>query len=134
MALKIQYALVYSLLAHFLPQEECSRSRIFLKNLKVTQGCLERKTIDEIKIINEFGQIIIGKASSKIYLTPPEVITVKVISGPNHPSKEYTFQELQDLISRIILITGKGKAENQTGLMQKFLEVSGIIVISESYE
>ena len=104
------------------------------KNLKVTQGCLERKTIDEIKIINEFGQIIIGKASSKIYLTPPEVITVKVISGPNHPSKEYTFQELQDLISRIILITGKGKAENQTGLMQKFLEVSGIIVISESYE
>ena len=110
--------------AYFLPQQECSKSRKFLKNLKVTQGCLERKTIDEIKIINEFGQIIIGKESSN--LAPSEVITVKVIPGKNHPSKEYTYQELQDLISRIVLITGKGKTENQIGLMHKYLEVSAI--------
>ena len=54
---------------------------------------------------------------------------VKVISTQNHSSKEYTFQELEDLISRMVLITGKGTAEKQTGLMQKYLEVSNCTII-----
>ena len=36
--------------------------------------------------------------------------------------KEYTFQELEYLISLIVLITGENKAENRSG-MQRFLEV-----------
>ena len=114
---------------YFLFQQECSESRKFLKNLKVTQGCLERKTTDEIKLINEFGQIIIGKTTSKFYLSPSQIIVVKVISSQNHSSKEYTFQELEDLISRMVLITGKGTTEKQTGLMQKYLEVSNCTIL-----
>ena len=104
-------------------QLECSKSQNFFENLEVTQGCLERKTIDEIRIIDEHGVIIIGSRSPNIYHTPSQVIVVEVTSA-NHPDKKYTFQELQDLISRMVLITGKGKAESQTGLMQKYLEVS----------
>lgn len=98
----------------------------FFKNLQVTQGSLELKTVDEIKIINEFGQLIIGnKASQKICQSPAEVITVIVPASSTrmHPPKEYTYQQLQDLISLIVLISGKSKAENQSR-MQRFLEVS----------
>ena len=100
----------------------------FFKNLQVTQGSLEYKTADEIEIINEFGQLIIGnKASQKICQSPAEVITVIVPASSTrlHSPKEYiyTYQELQDLICLIVLISGKSKAENRSR-MQRFLEVS----------
>lgn len=104
----------------------CSEHLGFFKKLKATQGSLERKTIDEIKTINEFGQIIIGKSSLKICQIPSEVISVRVTTGDPH-TKEYTFQELQELISLIVLITGKNKAENQSG-MHRFLEVSNLLL------
>ena len=107
-------------------QKECAQRQQFLESLKDSQGSLEHKTNDEINTINEFGLIIIGRVSSEIHYTPPEILIVQVIpsSKHDHPPKEYTFQELEDLITRIVLIAGKGKTANQTGLMQKFLEVS----------
>ena len=102
----------------------CSDHIGFFSKLKTTQGSLKRRTIDEIKTINEFGQIIIGKSSLKICQIPSEVISVRVLNSDAHiPTKEYTFQELQELISLIVLIMGKSKAENQSG-MHRFLEVS----------
>ena len=101
-----------------------SKNLEFFKNLQVTQGSLELKTADEIEIINEFGQLIIG-ASEKICQNPAEIITVSVPASSTrmHSPKEYTYQELQDLISLIVLISGKSKAENRSR-MQRFLEVS----------
>lgn len=104
----------------------CSNYLGLFNSLKATQGSLERKTIDEIKIINEFGEIIIGKYGTETCRDPSEVIELKVTASDSdehmHPEQTYTFQELQDLISLIVLITGKSKPENQSG-MQKFLEV-----------
>ena len=98
----------------------------FFKELKDTQGSLEHKTADEIGIINEHGQLNIGnKASQKICQSPAEVITVIVPASSTrmHFPKEYTYQELQDLISLIALISGKSKAENRSR-MNRFSEVS----------
>ena len=105
----------------------CSNHFGLFNNLKATQGSLERKTIDEIKIINEFGEVIIGKKGTETCRDPSEVISLKVTASDSnehmHSEQIYTFQELQDLISLIVLITGKSKPENQSG-MQGFLEVS----------
>ena len=118
---------MFSFLLAYLFQNECAKRQQFLESLKDAQGSLECKTIDEINLINEFGQIIIGNSSSKIYYYPSEIITVQVIKSSKHIHSErvYTFQELEDLITRIVLIAGKGKTANQAGLkMQKFMEVS----------
>ena len=105
----------------------------FLKNLKDSQGSLAHKTKDEIKTINEFGQIIIGKANLDIVCqVPSEVMSVRVLASDSHPAKEYTFQELENLISLVVLITGKNKAENLSG-MQRFLEVSIFIHCAKIY-
>ena len=105
----------------------CSNFLGLFNNLKATQGSLERKTIDEIKIINEFGEVIIGREGTETCQVPSEVISLKVTAGDSdehmHSEQIYTFQELQDLISLIVLITGKSKPENQSG-MQTFLQVS----------
>lgn len=103
----------------------CSDHLGFFNKLRTTQVIsLERRTIDEIITINEFGQIIIGKPSLKICQVLSEVISVKILtSDPHIPTKEYTLQELQELISLIVLITEKNKAGNQS-VVHKFLEVS----------
>lgn len=56
------------------------------------------------------------------------MIELRVQGGNSHQEKTYDFQELLDLISRIVLISGKSKSDDRTG-MHKFLEV-GIIVVA----
>ena len=85
-------------------------------------GSVQKRTIDEIKQINEFGQIIIGTEATTVAQTPAEIIVVEV-RDPSGNMKTYNFQELQDLVSRIVLITGKSRSDDLIG-MNKFLEVS----------
>ena len=74
----------------------------------------------------ESGSIVIGREDNKICKTPAEVIQVRVLGGTPHSKTTYNFQELQDLVSRIVLITGKSNTDDQTG-MHKFLEVNMIV-------
>ena len=90
-------------------------------------GSVQKRTIDEIKQINEFGQIIIGTEATTVVESPAEIIVVEVRDASGN-TKTYNFQELQDLVSRIVLITGKSRSDDLIG-MNKFLEVSLRIII-----
>ena len=89
--------------AYYLIQKNCCEELNFLKLIKDLQAPIEVSTYDRIHNILEFGKYYIGSKDFKIFNSIEEIIKLKV-NNNSSPKKKYTFNELQELESKIVLI------------------------------
>ena len=80
-------------------------------------------TFGQIRDINEFGVYIIGSTTKRIHCSLPEVIHLEFVPGKKTIAKnEYSLDELRELESKLVLITGKKGKEREE--WDNFLDVS----------
>lgn len=70
------------------------------------QGSMESTAIMNVKDINKCGEYSISCSEKKPMLCIADAITLR-IHRPNAVKKEYSYNDLCDLESKLVLITGK---------------------------
>ena len=88
--------------------------------MKATQGSFEVTAISKVNDINQYGEYTVSSCEELPLLYTGDAIKLK-IHRPNAVKQEYSLDDLHDLESKLILITGKhaaGKVETD-----KFLNV-----------
>ena len=92
--------------------------------IKDTQGDIERTSVGQMENIQKYGSYMVGSSRPQTFQSIHQVIhlTLEERDKPL-PKKNYTLDDLRDLESKLVLITGS-KAENRKEVDQ-FLDVSG---------
>ena len=90
--------------------------------MKDTQGSVEVTSFGQMKNIFCYGCYTIGRERAKTVHSIHDTIHLKLEERDKHlPKKSYSLDELRDLESKLVLITGS-KAENRAE-MEQFLDV-----------
>ena len=91
--------------------------------IKETQGDIERTSVGQMENIRKYGSYRVGSSRLQTFHRIHEIIhlTLEKRDKPL-PKKNYTLDDLRDLESKLVLITGS-KAENRKEVDQ-FLNVS----------
>ena len=100
------------------------------KEIKKIQGSVEVTSINQVEDINSYGIYMIHCDEHKKLISIENAVSLK-ISRVKAAKKDYSFNDLRDLESKLALIRGrstKGAAE-----MDGFLDVSCILVMQTSY-
>ena len=98
--------------------------------IKKIQGSVEVTSINQVEDINSYGAYTIHCDEHKKLISIENAVSLK-ISRIKAAKKDYSFNDLRDLESKLALIRGrstKGAAE-----MDRFLDVSYILVMHISY-
>ena len=104
---------------------ECNNHLDWFVELKETQGSFEVSAISKVKDIIQFGEYKISSTEEMPLLYIGDAIKLK-IHRFNAVKPEYSLDDLRDLESKLVLITGKHTAEKAK--TEKFLNVCVIIV------
>ena len=90
--------------------------------MKETQGSVEVTSFGQMKNILCYGCYTVGGEQGKTVHSIHDIIHLKLEGGDKQLSKKsYSLDELRDLESKLVLITGS-KAENRAE-MEQFLDV-----------
>lgn len=91
--------------------------------MKDTHGSIEATSIGQMTNILQYGSYIIGSTSSSTCRALKDMVRV-VLSETEKPlpRKHYSLEELQNLESKLVLITGSDAPERQQ--VDDFLEVN----------
>ena len=101
-------------------QRGCNKEFDWYKAVKDTQGSVERSTFGQMGAILDYGSYHVDSSTSK---SIHEIISVTLEErGKRLHKKLYTLEELRDLESKLVLITGS-RAENRE-MVDLFLNVS----------
>ena len=104
-------------------QRACKEEIEWYKSIKDTLGSMVVSTFGQMRDINELGVFVVGSTTKKIHFTLPEVIHLEFAAGKKTITKsECSLDELRDLESKLVLITGKNAKEREE--VDKFLDVS----------
>ena len=104
-------------------QEECNKELGWYKAVKDTQGSVERSTFGQMGAIMEYGRYHVDSSTSKVVKSIHQIISVTLEERDQRlPKKLYTLDELRDLESKLVLITGS-RAEHREKV-DLFLHVS----------
>ena len=100
---------------------ECKNHLDWFVELKETQGSFEVSAISKVLDINKCGEYIISSTEEIPLLFIGDAIKLK-IHRFNAVKQEYSLDDLRDLESKLVLITGKHTAEKAK--TENFLNVS----------
>ena len=93
------------------------------KSAKEVQGPVEKTSYGQMKNIFHYGCYTVGSSEPKICHNIHEVIHLSLKKGKGHlPKNGYNLEELRDLESKLVLITGS-MAENRDEV-DTFIDVS----------
>ena len=93
------------------------------KSVKETQGSVEVTSFGQMNNILKYGCYTVGASQNKTVHTIRDVIHLKLEeSDKAFHKKSYSLDELRDLESKLVLITGN-KTENKMNV-DRFLDVS----------
>ena len=108
-------------------QEDCNKDIGWYKSVKDTQGSVEVTSFGQMRNILMYGHFIIGTTlQSNVVYDIYHLISLKLVPRDKPLTKtSYNLEELRDLESKLVLITGS-KAENRT-------EVDHYLNVSEFY-
>lgn len=117
----VQCVFVY---VHAHIQADCNRDLEWYKSVKETQGSVEVTSFGQMESILNYGHYTIaGKRNMAMHRIHDVIRLTLVPQGDKKLIKtSYTLDELRDLESKLILITGS-KAENRA-TVEQFLNVS----------
>ena len=109
----------------YLPQTACNDELEWFKSVKETQASVEITSIGQMNSVLKYGCYLIGSSTPRICQSPHEVIRLELQEREQRLiKKRYNLEELRDLESKLVLITGS-KAENRA-LVDLFLDVRRI--------
>lgn len=106
-------------------QVNCDKELGWYKSVKKTQASVEVTSFSQMRTIFKYGCYSIGSAKAQICQSYHEVIQL-TLQERDEPltKKSYTLEELRDLESKLVLITGS-KVENRAQV-DTFIDVSYI--------
>lgn len=88
--------------------------------MKETQGSVEVTSFGQMRTINKYGRYCIGSSKKEVHTSQSQVI--KLIVDKNRLHKTcYYLDDLTDLESKLVLITGRDSQEAEK--VDKFLKV-----------
>ena len=104
-------------------QDGCNKALEWYKSVKETQGSVEVTSFGQMNNILCYGCYTVGGERGKTVHSIHDIIHLKLEERDKHlPKKNYSLDELRDLESKLVLITGS-KAENRAEVEQ-FLNVN----------
>ena len=108
----------------FLIQRSCEQEIDWYQLVKDTQGSVEKTSFGQMRNINQYGRYEIGSLKKGILFGRSETIDLRLMhSGEKKIAKlQYTLNELRDLESKLVLITGRESKERKE--VDLFLNVS----------
>lgn len=108
---------------YFFEQEYCNKDVDWYKSVKQTQGSVQVTSFGQMNNILCYGRYIIGGIQGETVRSIHDVIHLKLEESDKPLSKKsYSLDELRDLESKLVLITGD-KAKNRIEVEQ-YLNVS----------
>ena len=91
------------------------------------QGSVEKSSFSKMKSIKKYGTYTIGSRASGVIATMAEAIHLNLQSPDvNLPQNKYSLEELRDLESKLVLITGRESKERES--VDQFLNVRIYII------
>ena len=104
-------------------QESCNKELEWYKSVKETQASVEVTSFGQMDIIRTCGQYVVGGRKDVAMDSIHDVIHLTLTQRPGKKllKTSYSLDELRDLESKLVLITGS-KAENR-GEVDQFLNV-----------
>ena len=103
-------------------QRSCEKEIDWYQSVKDTQGSVEKTSFGQMRNINQYGRYEIGSLKKEILFSRSKTIHLKL--GHSRQKKiaklQYTFDELRDLESKLVLITGRESNKD----VDLFLDVS----------
>ena len=98
-------------------QEDCNNDIEWYQSVKDTQGSVEVTSYGQMRNILRYGYYQVGISSrSKSIHSIHDLISLKLMPGDKKlPKTSYNLDELRDLESKLVLITGS-KAKNTLGV------------------
>ncbi len=103
-------------------QGDCSKELEWYKGVKETQGSVEVTSYGQMDNILAYGHYRVGVATRQTVRSIHDIIHLKLDDCQKQlPKTRYSLDELRDLESKLVLITGS-KAENRMRVDQ-FLNV-----------
>lgn len=104
-------------------QEDCNRDLPWYASVKALQGRVEVTSFELMKNIRTYGRYNIGLETSGLSSSISDAVRVDLDDREKQLAKKsFTLDELRDLESKLILITGN-RAENRKEV-DHFLDVS----------
>ena len=116
------YTVIYCTLSL---KRDCEKEIDWYQSVKETQGSVEVTSFGQMRNINQLGQYTIGSTKRGINANRADVIHLKLVEtrrAKRLPKVQYTLDELRDLESKLVLITG-GDLE-ECNKVDQFLKVS----------
>lgn len=110
-------------------QEDCNKELDWYKAVKETQGSVEYTSFGQMDNIIKYGVYRVGCSRPQSFQSIHEVIQLSLEEKDKRlHKKSYNLDELRDLESKLVLITGS-KAENRKQVDQ-FLNVSIMVHVT----
>lgn len=104
-------------------QHYCNEDLEWFKSVKGTQASVEVTSIDQLNNISKYGCYSVGSQENKICHGVHEIISLSLQEKDQRlVKKHYNLEELRDLESKLVLITGS-KADHRKQV-DLFLDVS----------
>uniref|UniRef100_A0A1X7TWB5 RZ-type domain-containing protein n=1 Tax=Amphimedon queenslandica TaxID=400682 RepID=A0A1X7TWB5_AMPQE len=101
---------------------ECSKQIEWYKSVKETQGSVEKSSFGQMYNIKRYGYYTVGSSSEATYSKASEVIKMDLKQEHKSLARyKYTMDELRDLESKLVLITGRKSEEKND--VDHFLKV-----------
>ena len=109
----------------------CRQDLEWYKEIKKIQGSVEVTSIDQVEDINKHGAYTICCDGKKLLQSIEGAVSLK-ITRVNAAKKVYSFNDLRDLESKLVLIRGRGTKGGAE--IDGFLDVSVITEINTNIE
>ncbi len=104
-------------------QVQCQRNLSWYQSVKETHGSVEATSFGQMTSMINYGRYVVGSILSAFQQTLGKIIRIELTEKDKAlPKKHYTLEEIQDLESRLVLITGGDAAERKE--VDEFLEVN----------
>ena len=104
-------------------QKGCAENIGWYQSVKETQGSVEKSSFGQMKNIKEYGCYTIGSRASGLHSKLSELIYMDLEQRDKPlPQLKYSLDELRDLESKLVLITGRESEEKEQ--VDHFLNVS----------
>ena len=115
------YDFNFSTIILFTFKEWCRQDLEWYKDIKKIQGSVEVTSIDQVEDINKHGVYTICCGGKKLLQSIESAVSLKIVRV-NAAKKKYSFNDLRDLESKLVLIRGRGTKGGAE--IDRFLDVS----------
>ena len=109
-------------------QKGCDKEIEWYQSVKETQGSVEVTSYGQMNNIYRYGSYTIGSCMKGVHTNQSQVIRLELTeTDKSLPKKNYSLDDLSDLESKLVLITGRDSSEADE--VQVFLQVCVFVCV-----